>query len=131
MVRFFFHIKNDSTFEEEEGEKYPDLEATRAHAAKIAREQRDKPEPRKQLGFPRSSKWLNEPTVADHLPPEPSLCKAAQLAASPCHGVRFPCKKFYRPLPLDLCSAFPMCCLCRNLDPVQALAMSAYNRRSR
>ena len=27
-------------------------------------------------------------------------------SGSRCHGVRFPCKKFYRPLPLDLCSAF-------------------------
>jgi len=38
MARFFFHVKNDSTFEEEEGENYPNLETTRAHAAKIASE---------------------------------------------------------------------------------------------
>jgi Domain of unknown function (DUF6894) len=51
MVRFFFHIKNDSTFEEEEeGENYPNLETTRAHAAKIASEQFDKPEPPKAVG---------------------------------------------------------------------------------
>jgi hypothetical protein len=36
MARFFFHVKNDSTFEEEEN--YPNLETTRAHAAKIASE---------------------------------------------------------------------------------------------
>jgi hypothetical protein len=50
-------------------------------------------------------------------------------SGSRCHGVRFPCKKFYRPYPLSLLS-FSMCCLCRNLDPLQALAMSADNRRS-
>jgi hypothetical protein len=38
MARFFFHVKNDSTFEEEEGENYPNLETARAHAAKIASE---------------------------------------------------------------------------------------------
>ena len=36
MARFFFHVKNDSTFfKEEEGENYPNLETARAHAAKI------------------------------------------------------------------------------------------------
>jgi hypothetical protein len=38
MARFFFHVKNDSTFKEEEGENYPNLETARAHAAKIASE---------------------------------------------------------------------------------------------
>jgi Domain of unknown function (DUF6894) len=40
MARFFFHVKNDSTFkeEEEEWENYPNLETARAHAAKIASE---------------------------------------------------------------------------------------------
>ena len=39
MARFFFHVKNDSTFkEEEEEENYPNLETARAHAAKIASE---------------------------------------------------------------------------------------------
>jgi hypothetical protein len=37
MARFFFHVKNDSTFKEE-GENYPNLETARAHAAKIASE---------------------------------------------------------------------------------------------
>jgi Domain of unknown function (DUF6894) len=39
MARFFFHVKNDSTFkEEEEEENYPNLETARAQAAKIASE---------------------------------------------------------------------------------------------
>jgi hypothetical protein len=38
MARFFFHVKNDSAFKEEEGENYPNLETARAHAAKIASE---------------------------------------------------------------------------------------------
>jgi hypothetical protein len=39
MARFFFHVKNDSTFKEEEGgELPPNLETARAHAAKIASE---------------------------------------------------------------------------------------------
>ena len=38
MARFFFHVKNDSTFKEEEEENYPNLETARAHAAKIASE---------------------------------------------------------------------------------------------
>ena len=29
MARFFFHVKNDSTFKEEEGENYPNLETAR------------------------------------------------------------------------------------------------------
>ena len=38
MARFFFHVKNGSTFKDEEGENYPNLETARAHAAKIASE---------------------------------------------------------------------------------------------
>jgi hypothetical protein len=38
MARFFFHVKNGSTFKEKEGENYPNLETARAHAAKIASE---------------------------------------------------------------------------------------------
>jgi hypothetical protein len=43
MARFFFHVKNDSTFFKEEEEEvkwenYPNLETARAHAAKIASE---------------------------------------------------------------------------------------------
>jgi hypothetical protein len=37
MARFFFHVKNDSTFKEEEGENYPNLETARAHAWHHAR----------------------------------------------------------------------------------------------
>ena len=35
MARFFFHVKNDSTFKEE-GENYPNLETARAHAATVS-----------------------------------------------------------------------------------------------
>ena len=36
MARFFFHVKNDSTFkEEEEGENYPNLETARAHGSTV------------------------------------------------------------------------------------------------
>jgi hypothetical protein len=38
MARFFFHVKNGSTFKGEEGENYPNLETATAHAAKIASE---------------------------------------------------------------------------------------------
>ena len=58
-------------------------------------------------------------------------------SGSRCHGVRFPCKKFYRPHPLIFaqlfrCAAYAGTSIrCRRWPGVgQALAMSADNRRS-
>ena len=38
MRRFFFQVKDGSTFNDEDGENLPSIEAARAHAARIANE---------------------------------------------------------------------------------------------
>jgi hypothetical protein len=44
MALFFFHFTNGRTIKDEEGENFPNLEATKAHAAKIAAELATEPE---------------------------------------------------------------------------------------
>jgi hypothetical protein len=38
MWRFFFHVKDGNTFNDEDGENLPSIEAARAYAARIANE---------------------------------------------------------------------------------------------